>query len=241
MLLQTTIPNLFLGSVFFAGLLSFFSPCIFPVLPVYIGNLIGDISDKDTLKLGNFKLHYLPILKTLAFILGLSTVFILLGYGTGSFSKMIASPYTNFILGSIIILLGIHQMEVINFTYLQRQKMLSFKKKSGVSGAFLLGLTFSFAWTPCIGPILSAILVLIASSEGSGVYGMLLMLTYSLGLAIPFLLLSLTPSLLVKSFEKVKPHLFFLKRLGGLLIIVMGFLLMTGHLKFINQYLNSFY
>lgn len=239
MLIDTTLSTLFLSTVFFAGIISFFSPCIFPLLPVYIGNLIGTLDDTMAIKFGKIKIYWLPILKTLAFIFGLSFVFVILGYGAGSLGQLINSPYTNVILGIIVISLGIHQMELINISLLQKQKTITLKKQhAGIWGPFLLGLTFSFGWTPCIGPVLSSVLAIAATGQGGTYYGVLLMAVYSLGLAIPFLVLSLMSSLLVKSFDKIKTHMLFIKRIGGILIVLMGLLLMSGQLNTINQLLT---
>lgn len=236
MLLNTTISNLFLSTVFFAGILSFFSPCILPVLPVYLGSLVGNLDNKKGLNIGKITLYWFPVLKTLAFISGLSFVFIILGYGASRLSSLIYTPYTNLILGFIVILLGIHQMELVNFTFLQREKRFTSKKEvSSLYEAFILGLTFSFGWTPCIGPVLSAILAVAASGEGSPFYGALLMSIYAFGLSLPFILLALMSSLLLEKIAKIKTHVGLIKRLGGTLIIFMGILLMSGQLNTISQ------
>lgn len=103
--------------------------------------------------------------------------------------------------------------------------------------AFLLGITFSFGWTPCVGPVLSSVLALVASGGSGAWQGGLLMIVYTLGLGIPFLLLSFASGIMLKQFNKLKPHMLLLKKLGGALIIVMGLLLMTGQL---NNLVNLF-
>lgn len=99
-------------------------------------------------------------------------------------------------MGGIVILLGLHQMELININFLQRQKKIELdgKRQGGILGAFLLGLTFSFGWTPCVGPVLGAVLAVVASENGSALYGGLLMAVYAVGMAVPFLILAVASS-----------------------------------------------
>ena len=147
--MQEGINNLFAGAVFLAGVLSFFSPCVFPLLPVYLGKLAEDPGTRSFSFFG-LKVYVSPLVKTVFFITGLSTVFFSLGFGTGFFSHIFYHPYTPYVMGGIVILLGLHQMELININFLQRQKKIELdgKRQGGILGAFLLGLTFSFGWTP---------------------------------------------------------------------------------------------
>lgn len=135
-------------------------------------------------------------------------------------------------MGGIVILLGLHQMELININFLQRQKKIELdgKRQGGILGAFLLGLTFSFGWTPCVGPVLGAVLAVVASENGSALYGGLLMAVYAAGMAVPFLILAVASSWLLKYSSHVKRHMVLLKKIGGVLIILMGILLMLGKL-----------
>ncbi|MGT2964782.1 thiol-disulfide oxidoreductase-associated membrane protein CcdA2 [Streptococcus acidominimus] len=227
----------FLLSVFLAGMLSFFSPCILPLLPVYVGVLL-DADEPRTIRLLGLEIAWYGILKTLCFIAGLSMVFIILGYGAGFLGNLLYADWFRYILGAIVILLGIHQMGIINLTQLQKQKSVQFKqnkKRNDFYNAFLLGLTFSFGWTPCVGPVLSSVLA-IAASGGNGAWqGAILMLLYTLGLALPFLLLALASSFVLRYFSKVKPYMGLLKKIGGAIIILMGILLMFGNLNIFTQ------
>ena len=135
--------------------------------------------------------------------------------------------------GAVIILLGLHQMEVLHFKGLYKERRLQLKRQGqsgkGYSQAFLLGLTFSFAWTPCVGPVLGSVLAL-AASGGSGAWqGAGFMLVYTLGLALPFLVLALASSYVLKHFRKLHPYLGILKKVGGFLIILMGILVLLGN------------
>lgn len=120
-------------------------------------------------------------------------------------------------MGGIVILLGLHQMELININFLQRQKKIELdgKRQGGILGAFLLGLTFSFGWTPCVGPVLGAVLAVVASENGSALYGGLLMAVYAAGMAVPFLILAVASSWLLKYSSHVKRHMVLLKRLAA--------------------------
>lgn len=228
----------FFLSVFLAGILSFFSPCILPLLPVYTGVLLDD-KDGAQASSGKFSISVTSLLRTLAFIAGISFIFILLGYGAGFLGDLLYTSWFQYLTGAIIILLGLHQMEILHFKGLYKEKRLQLQGQGqngkGYSQAFLLGLTFSFAWTPCVGPVLGSVLAL-AASGGSGAWqGAGLMLVYTLGLALPFLLLALTSSYVLKHFRKLHPYLGILKKVGGFLIIVMGFLVLFGNASILSQ------
>lgn len=214
--------ELFIGAVYLAGLLSFFSPCIFPLLPVYIGML----------STGGKK----SILKTLVFVLGLSTSFVLLGFGAGSIGSILTSSTFRIVSGIIIIIFGIIQMDLVRIPILERTKLVEIKGKEedGIWGAFLLGFTFSLGWTPCVGPILASILF-ISGGGGNPLHGALMMFIYVLGLATPFLVLSFSSKYLLQKISGIKKHLNLMKKIGGLLIIVMGILLLMDKLSiFLN-------
>ncbi|RJQ58425.1 MULTISPECIES: thiol-disulfide oxidoreductase-associated membrane protein CcdA2 [Streptococcus] len=228
----------FFLSVFLAGILSFFSPCILPLLPVYAGVLLDD-KDSAQASSGKFSISVVSLLRTLAFIAGISFIFILLGYGAGFLGDLLYASWFQYVTGAVIILLGLHQMEILHFKGLYKEKRLQLQgqgqNSKGYSQAFLLGLTFSFAWTPCVGPVLGSVLAL-AASGGSGAWqGAGLMLVYTLGLALPFLLLALTSSYVLKHFRKLHPYLGILKKVGGFLIIVMGLLVLFGNASILSQ------
>ncbi|HGK2569113.1 TPA: thiol-disulfide oxidoreductase-associated membrane protein CcdA2 [Streptococcus pneumoniae] len=228
----------FFLSVFLAGILSFFSPCILPLLPVYTGVLLDD-KDGAQASSGKFSISVTSLLRTLSFIAGISFIFILLGYGAGFLGDLLYASWFQYLTGAIIILLGLHQMEILHFKGLYKEKRLQLQGQGqngkGYSQAFLLGLTFSFAWTPCVGPVLGSVLAL-AASGGSGAWqGAGLMLVYTLGLALPFLLLALTSSYVLKHFRKLHPYLGILKKVGGFLIIVMGLLVLFGNASILSQ------
>lgn len=163
---KESIANLFAGAVFLAGVLSFFSPCVFPLLPVYLGKLAEDPGTRSFSFFG-LKVYVSPLVKTVFFINGTVDGIFQSRVWDRFFSHIFYHPYTPYVIGGIVILLGLHQMELININFLQRQKKIELdgKRQGGILGAFLLGLTFSFGWTPCVGPVLGAVLAVVASEK----------------------------------------------------------------------------
>lgn len=222
--------QIFISTVFIAGLLSFFAPCTFPLMPVYMGIL----TDND--KGGKWR----PFAKTMLFVGGLSTSFIVLGFGAGALGKYISGRWFSLIAGLIVVILGLHQMGIFHLKILDQYKVLRFKKtnKNGLIGTYLLGVTFSFGWTPCVGPVLGAVLV-VSSGGGQAFYGAWLMMVYSIGLAIPFLLVAVLSNLILDKLNKVDKYLPTIKKVGGLLIVLMGILLMTENLTTVTVWFEN--
>ena len=230
-------PIVFSLTVFLAGILSFFSPCVFPLLPVYIGILLGSDQEK-AIRLFGKKIRWHGLLKTLCFIAGISVIFLLIGFGAGLLGQVIYSPWFRYLMGALIIILGLHQIEVFQFHFLEKQKTMDFgatKQKNELFSAFLLGLGFSFGWTPCIGPVLGSVLALAASDGQDALMGAIYLLVYTLGMALPFLLLALASSLVLPYFNRLKSHLLLLKKIGGAIIILMGILLLLGQLNSLSS------
>lgn len=224
--------QLFISTVFIAGFLSFFAPCTFPLIPVYIGIL--------TDKIGVNK--FTPMIKTLLFVGGLSTSFMLLGFGAGVFGTLINGRIFIVVSGFIVVLLGLHQMGLFKLKALEKYKVLKFKRtqKDDFLGTYLLGITFSFGWTPCVGPVLGAVLVLSAGG-GSPFYGVWLMMIYGLGLMVPFLIMALLSEYLVEKFFKIEKYLPTIKKIGGAMIVLMGILLMTENLMDFTLFLENLF
>ncbi|MBE1554666.1 cytochrome c biogenesis CcdA family protein [Sporosarcina limicola] len=225
-----------LSTVFIAGMLSFFSPCILPLLPVYISilstNENGTQHRKQWRIIGKWQVNTRLIVKTIIFVFGLSTSFVILGFGAGALGAFINTEWFIFLCGAIVILLGFHQIGVFNLSILNRENKVHLKRsgKRDMLGTYLLGFTFSFGWTPCIGPILGAVLGL-SANEGHATYGALLMLFYALGLLLPFLILSIFSDILLIKVKKINKHMNTIRIVGGIMIIIMGIFLMTNNLN----------
>jgi len=227
---------------FSAGLLSFVSPCVLPLVPSYLTYITG-VSFKDLTDVkATARLRWVTISHSLLFIIGFSTIFILMG-ASASYLGQVLVQYQYWIMkggGILIILLGIHFTGVINVPFLQMEKRFELRKKPlGYVGSFLVGIVFAAGWTPCIGPILSTILIY-ASTSKSFTTGMLLLTIYSLGLGVPFLLCSLAFNSFLSAFERIKRYMRVITLVSGLFLIAIGILYLTDTFKYISAYLDMF-
>lgn len=231
--------SLYISSVFLAGILSFLSPCVVPLLPVYLSVLASPGADWGTEKTKLQRWSAL-VFRTLLFIAGIAVCFVLLGFGAGALGGVINSRVFIVVMGFVVILLGIHQTGLVKIKWLYREKRLDFKraKKTDAVGVFLMGLAFSFGWTPCVGPVLAAILGL-AAGGGTAFYGAFLMAVYSLGFAVPFIILALFSEVLLTKIKWLNRHLAKIKIVGGILIILMGILLMTQNFNMLNAWIGG--
>jgi len=227
---------------FSAGILSFISPCVLPLVPSYITYITGVSFNELTNAGGKGKLRWATIFHSLLFIIGFSTIFILMG-ASASYLGQLLSRYQYWIMkggGVLIIILGIHFTGIINIPFLQMEKRFEFRKKPlGYLGSFLVGIIFAAGWTPCIGPILSTILIY-ASTAKSFTTGVLLLTIYSIGLGVPFFLSSLAFNSFLSAFEKIKRYMRVITIISGFFLIIIGILFLTDTFKEINSYLNMF-
>ncbi|MFJ7408549.1 MULTISPECIES: cytochrome c biogenesis CcdA family protein [unclassified Lysinibacillus] len=227
--------QLLFSTVFIAGILSFLSPCIVPLLPVYFSVLSTNesgVAIQHNLTLGKWQVNPHLIFKTVIFVFGLSTSFVILGFGAGFLGAFINKDWFIAICGVVVVLLGLHQIGLLKLAVLHKETKVQLKRsdKRDLLGTYLLGLTFSMGWTPCIGPILGAVLG-ISASEGQATYGALMMFFYALGLLIPFLILAIFSDLLLRHVKKLNKHIGKIKIAGGIIIIFMGIVLMTNNLN----------
>lgn len=230
--------------VFLEGVISFFSPCVIPLIPIYISYLAGNAKQTDENGIIVYKQKKV-FFHTLFFILGISFAFFILGI---SFSALGTFFNTNKVLftrigGIIIILLGFLQLGVFNINFLNREHKINIKsllnKPVNPFIAFIMGFTFSFAWTPCIGPFLSSVLIL-ASSSKNALTGNLLILVYTAGFVIPFLLVGMFTTQLLNFIKSKQRFLKYAIKLGGILLIIIGILTFTGYANSISSYLNRY-
>ena len=221
------ILNLFL--VFIEGVLSLFSPCVIPMIPIYLGMLSN--SSINSLKDGEVRFLNSSLFKnTVSFVFGISTTFFILGT-SASLINMLFTEYKGTILvigGIIIVIMGIFYMDLIKIPLLQKQKKINIEvKEMKPITAYILGFAFSFGWTPCIGPMLSSILIM-ASTSDSVLTGNILILVYTIGFTIPFILIAIFYNKLFKYLDKIKLHLNLIKKIGGAILIITGIIMILG-------------
>lgn len=227
---------------FLAGLLSFFSPCVLPLIPSYISFITGLSFKELTTGLDRKKIQFTIITHSLAFISGFSFVFIGLGISS-SFIGNLLFTYQDFLRivgGIVIIIFGFFITGIIKTDFLMRTKKLNIKEKPiGYLGTFIIGMTFSAGWSPCIGPILGTILIY-AGTYGSTYYAFKLLLAYSLGLGIPFFLSSVGINIFLVHSKRIIKHMQLLKIISGILLIVFGILLLLDKVRQISNLLPDF-
>lgn len=228
--------------VFLEGMLSFLSPCVLPLLPVYISYLAGNGKEVD--ESGNIRyIRKKVFANTILFVLGISFAFFILGMSfsaIGAFFQEYKQVFTN-IAGVFIILMGLVQLGVLKFTFLEKE--YKFKTKNNLKKmtpllAFVFGFTFSFAWTPCIGPALASVLMLASSSE-TVLQGNLLVLVYTIGFAIPFLLVGFFTTELLNFLKKHQKILKYTIKISAIILILIGILTLTEMYERMNAYLNQ--
>jgi len=225
-------------AAFFAGLISFLSPCVLPLVPGYVSLISG--AGVEELKSAQGHLMRRVMVNSIAFILGFSVVFIVLG-ATATELGQTLGMYKHklaMVAGVIIIIFGLHLTGIFKIKALYTDARLhGVKGCSTPAGAFIIGFAFVFGWTPCLGPILTAILTL-ASQEDKLVKGIVLLGVYSLGLAVPFLLTSLLMERFLKFYSRFRSHMHALEVASGGLLIALGVLLVIGRFTLISSWLS---
>jgi cytochrome c-type biogenesis protein len=225
-------------AAFLAGLVSFLSPCVLPLVPGYV-SLISGVG-VEQIKSQESRLLRKIMLNSISFILGFSVVFITLGAISTEVGQFLARYKSTLaeVAGVVIILFGLHLTGIFRINALYADKRLhNVKGGSTMGGAFLIGFAFAFGWTPCVGPILAVILGF-AAAQDSVFKGIALLTIYSLGLAVPFLLTSLGLERFLKFYSRFRSHMHAVEVASGALLIALGVLLVIGRFTIISNYLS---
>jgi cytochrome c-type biogenesis protein len=243
-------PDVSLIAAFVAGVLSFISPCVLPLVPGYLSFISG--VSLDSMRSGSAASAAAPpaspaagrqvFFASLAFVCGFSVVFISLGAAASTIGAVLMERLTLMgkIAGVLLIVFGLHTMGLLKISWLYKEKRIQTSTKpAGLAGAFVVGLAFAFGWTPCIGPILGTILAL-AADEGTLQRGVILLAVYSLGLGVPFLLTSLMVNQFFKAFAKIRRHYRLIEVTAGVLMVTVGVLIFTNRFTVITQYLTPY-
>ena len=221
---------------FLAGLISFLSPCVLPLIPGYIsyisGNSLSNILEKKNIDLT-------PII---LFTIGFSIVFIIFGAASTYLGQMLLqnSYELRIVAGLVIVILSLHIIGIINIKFLNYEKRIELSSNTSFFSPILIGMAFAFGWTPCIGPILGSILVLAATEESLN-KGILLLFFYSLGLALPFILSGyLIQKFLIFS-KNFKKNINLVSKIGGFILLITGVLILTNQLQALGYYLLNIF
>src|SRR5450759_887464 len=221
-----------------AGLVSFLSPCVLPLVPPYLVYLAGTSLERFADKEPEPRVQRETVVAALLFVLGFSTVFVAFGASAsviGSLIRVYSGPLA-IVAGVVIIIMGLHFLGITPIALLHRQKRLDVAKPVGLWGAYVMGLAFAFGWTPCIGPILAAILT-VAASEQTVTKGAGLLAVYSAGLGIPFLIAALMIEQFSSLFARMKRHLASVERAMGVLLVITGIGFLTGAVSDVSIWL----
>ncbi|MGA7160583.1 MAG: cytochrome c biogenesis protein CcdA [Bacteroidota bacterium] len=232
--------NVGILTAFFFGLLSFVSPCVLPIVPGYISFISGVSLDEMKEVEQNKSALRSIILNSLFFIGGFTMVFVLLGATATTLGKTFNEYYSTIskVAGALIIVFGLHMMGLFKINFLNYEKRVHVQqKKLGMFGSFLVGTAFAFGWTPCIGPVLAAILV-IASRQDTVYKGIGLLASYSLGLGIPFFLTGISINFFFTMFNRIKKYFHTIEIVGGTMLIVLGLLIITNYLTILSAYFS---
>lgn len=232
--------HIYLG-VALAGLVSFLSPCVLPLVPPYLGYLGGTTVSLAAEENGQLEPHLRRriVLGAVLFVLGFTTVFVGLGAGASVFGQFIQSyrHELSVVAGIIILLFGLHFLGVLPISLFYKHKRYHHEMEGvGLAGAYVIGLAFAFGWTPCIGPILATVLAL-AANEASLAAGVSLLFVYSLGLGIPFVLAAVAIGPFLSFFKRFRRYLGVIEKLMGLVLIITGILFLTGSMNWLGQWM----
>lgn len=234
------MPDISFPIAFFSGVISFFAPCVVPLLPAYVGYVTG-VSAGELAEFGLEKYRKKLILSSIFYILGFSLVFVALGTAAGGIGYLLRqfNDTVRMAGGGLIFLLGLNFAGILNIPTLSREHKFGLPAWTGHFGygrAFLIGVVFAAAWTPCIGAILGTILALAAVSK-TAVAGAALLFVYSLGISAPFIIVSLTLAQAPRYIPVISRNIGHISRVAGIVLAILGLLLLTNTYRFVNAWL----
>ena len=221
---------------FAAGLLSFLSPCVLPLIPSYVTFVTG-LSLEDV-----SRARRIALIHSLLFVTGFTLIFLALGATATTVGRLMGynREWVGRIGGVVVIVLGLYLMGLLNFSWLMRERRLHVAEKPlGYLGTLFVGMAFAAGWTPCIGPILGAVLTYTASTADLN-RGLVLLLAYSLGLAVPFVLAALMIERFMQVFQRFRGFMLWTSRIAGALLIVVGIMMLTDTMRLLSQWLQPF-
>ncbi|MGJ0533575.1 cytochrome c biogenesis CcdA family protein [Methylocystis sp.] len=220
-----------------AGLLSFLSPCVLPLVPPYLTYLAG-VSMEDLELETRSRARRDILLSSILFVLGFTTVFVALGATASAFGGVLRANLhiLSWVAGGIIILMGLHFIGLLKVSLLYREKRAEITKPIGLFGSYVMGLAFAFGWTPCIGPILAAILA-VAGTQETVALGAALLATYSLGLGLPFILAGLALGRFLAFVARFRRHFGKVEKVVGVLLVFTGVAFLTGGVQEMSYWL----
>lgn len=227
---------------FTAGLLTFFSPCILPLIPSYLSFITG-FSVDELMAADNKKILRTSVISSIFFVAGFSAVFIMFGLGASLIGQFLIriNDFIRVIGGIIIIFFGLVIMGVFRIKFLEIDKRVSIRNKGfGYIGALLVGMAFSFGWAPCVGPMLSSVLI-VAESQQSVIAGFFLLLAYSMGLGIPIVISATAFSYLLSLSSKLKQYMNIVSIISGILLIILGLIVLMDGLGYVIAVITSIF
>jgi cytochrome c-type biogenesis protein len=230
--------NVTVAAALLAGMLSFLSPCVLPLVPPYLVYLTGTSIERLADAEPQTRVKRETIIAALLFVLGFSTVFVALGAGASAVGALLRaySSELAIVAGVAIIIMGLHFLGLTPIAWLMREKRMEMAKPVGLWGAYAMGVAFALGWTPCIGPILAAILA-VAASEATVVKGAGMLAVYSLGLGVPFLLAAFAVEPFAAFLTRFKAHLGLVEKAMGGLLVLTGIAFLTGTVSQVSYWL----
>jgi len=228
------------AGAFFAGLLSFVSPCVLPIVPPYLcfltGLSFGQLSGEEAVPAGAERR---VVLASIAFVLGFATVFVALGATASVVGQTVARHFDvlSVVAGAVIAILGLHFLGAFRIAPLFRDLRFTVERRpASALGAYVIGLAFAFGWTPCVGPVLAAVLF-VAGSTGTALQGAVLLAVYAAGIGLPFVLAAVFASRFLRWAARFRRHMATVERVMGGLLVVTGLLFMTGQMSAIANWM----